>query len=127
MLWQCSDGEPDFDTPDHGQRGRDSSDRCRVYQIHTCSREFLNSKRQSAQSSKKTMTLNISRPQILVSCGAKHSIYNAVQVLCDEGDEVLIPAPYWVSHPEMVNLAGGRPVILSTTIDKGFKSYRRRY
>ena len=41
--------------------------------------------------------------------------------MCDEGDEVLIPAPYWVSYPEMVNLAGGRPVILSTTIDKGFK------
>jgi aspartate aminotransferase len=53
--------------------------------------------------------------QILVSCGAKQSIYNLLQALLDDGDEVLIPAPFWVSYPDMVRLAGGAPAILNTT------------
>ena len=59
--------------------------------------------------------------QIAVSCGAKHSIYNILQVLLDPEDEVLIPAPYWVSYTEMVKLAGGKPVILETTAAASFK------
>ena len=52
--------------------------------------------------------------QILVSCGAKHTLYNAAQALLDPGDEVIIPAPYWVSYPDIVRLADGHPVILET-------------
>jgi len=70
---------------------------------------------------KKDNNLDYKPSQVLVSCGAKHSIYNAVEVLCDGGDEVIIPAPYWVSYPEMVNLAGGKPVILPTSIESMFK------
>lgn len=58
--------------------------------------------------------------EILVSCGAKHAIFNALSALCGPGDEVLIPAPYWVSYPEMVRLVDARPVILDTAAP-GFK------
>ncbi len=58
--------------------------------------------------------------QILISCGAKHSIYNLLQVLVEEGDEVIIPVPYWVSYPEMVKLAGASPVFLPTREEEGF-------
>jgi aspartate aminotransferase len=59
--------------------------------------------------------------QIVVSCGAKHSLYNAFQVLCEEGDEVLIPSPYWVTYPEQVRLCGGIPVFVQTGEDRGYQ------
>ena len=58
--------------------------------------------------------------QVLISCGAKHSIYNILQVLVDPGDEVVIPSPYWVSYPEMVKLAGGVPLFVETRREDGF-------
>ena len=61
------------------------------------------------------------RSQIVVSCGAKHSLYNLAQALFEPGDEVIIPAPYWVSYPDIVVLAGGKPVILNTLEKDGFK------
>ena len=65
--------------------------------------------------------LEYKRSQIVVSCGAKHTLYNLAQALFDEGDEVIIPAPYWVSYPDIVVLAGGRPVIVNTKEKDGFK------
>jgi aspartate aminotransferase len=65
--------------------------------------------------------LSYERNQIVVSCGAKHSFYNLAQVLWDEGDEVIVPAPYWVSYPDMVVLANATPVILNTEQSSGFK------
>jgi aspartate aminotransferase len=59
--------------------------------------------------------------QVIVSVGAKHSIYNVLMALVDPGDEVIVPAPYWVSYPDMVLLAGGRPIIVETTERSGFK------
>ena len=59
--------------------------------------------------------------QIVASCGAKHSFYNLAQVLWEEGDEVIIPAPYWVSYPEIVVLANAKPVFIDATVDSGFK------
>ncbi|MFA4985292.1 MAG: pyridoxal phosphate-dependent aminotransferase [Candidatus Brocadiia bacterium] len=59
--------------------------------------------------------------QIIVTCGAKQAIYNAVVALCDEGDEAIVPVPYWVSYPEMVRLAGAKPVFVNTTEESGFK------
>ncbi len=61
------------------------------------------------------------RQQIVVSCGAKHSFYNLAQVLWDDGDEIIIPAPYWVSYPDMVVLANAKPVILNTDESSEFK------
>jgi len=65
--------------------------------------------------------LNYQRNQIVVSNGGKHSFYNLAQVLWEDGDEVIVPAPYWVSFPEMVRLSGASPVIVHTTVENGFK------
>lgn len=64
--------------------------------------------------------LTYSPDEVVISCGAKHSLYNLIQVLCEPGDEVIIPTPYWVSYPEMVYLAGGVPVFIPTTQEQGF-------
>ena len=58
--------------------------------------------------------LDYNRSQVVVSCGAKHTLYNLIQVLCEEGDEVIVPAPYWVSYVDIVVLAGATPVIVPT-------------
>ena len=65
--------------------------------------------------------LEYSRDEISVACGAKHSLYNISQALIQEGDEVIIPAPYWVSYPDQVVLAGGTPVFIETDEAAGFK------
>jgi len=65
--------------------------------------------------------LHFEPSQILVSTGTKQAIFNALQAICNPGDEVVIPAPYWVSYPEMVKLADARPVIVPTTLESGFK------
>lgn len=65
--------------------------------------------------------LKYEKSEIVVSCGAKHTLYNLSQALFEEGDEVIIPAPYWVSYPEQVTLAGGTPVIVETREEDGFK------
>jgi aspartate aminotransferase len=70
---------------------------------------------------KRDNSLEYKRSQIVISCGAKHTLYNLAQALFDEGDEVIIPAPYWVSYPDIVVLAGGRPVIVNTKEKEGFK------
>ena len=64
--------------------------------------------------------IHYDKSQILVSCGAKHTLYNAAQALLDPGDEVIIPAPYWVSYPDIVSLADGQPVILETRESDGY-------
>ncbi|MFQ5672632.1 MAG: pyridoxal phosphate-dependent aminotransferase [Nitrospinales bacterium] len=61
------------------------------------------------------------RNQIVVSNGGKHSFYNLAQALWEDGDEVIVPAPYWVSFPEMIRLSGASPVIVHTTVESGFK------
>ncbi len=59
--------------------------------------------------------------QIVVSCGAKHSLYNIIQAIIDTGDEIIVPSPYWLSYPEMVKLAGGNPIFAETDDSSGFK------
>ena len=59
--------------------------------------------------------------QVIVSSGGKHSCFNVIMALCEEGDEVIIPAPYWLSYPEMVKMASATPVILETTDQTEFK------
>jgi aspartate aminotransferase len=70
---------------------------------------------------KRDNALDYNRSQVVVSCGAKHTLYNLAQALLDDGDEVIIPAPYWVSYPDIVVLAGGTPVIVDTREEDGFK------
>ncbi len=70
---------------------------------------------------KRDNQLDFAADEILVSCGGKHSFYNLAQALLDHGDEVIVPAPFWVSYPPMVELANATPVILKTSPDQGFK------
>lgn len=70
---------------------------------------------------KKDHGLEYSRDEVSVACGAKHSLYNISQALIQEGDEVIIPAPYWVSYPDQVVLAGGTPVFIETDETTAFK------
>lgn len=65
--------------------------------------------------------LEYTQEQIVVSSGAKHSLYNVFLTICDPGDEVILPAPYWVSYPEQIQLAGGKPVIVTCDESTGFK------
>lgn len=70
---------------------------------------------------KKDNNLEYQTNQIVISNGAKHSLYNAIFALIESGDEVILPAPYWLTYPELVNLAGGKTVIIETTQQNGFK------
>ncbi len=70
---------------------------------------------------KRDNALEYKRSQVVVSCGAKHTLYNLAQAIFEEGDEVIIPAPYWVSYPDITVLAGGMPVIVNTLEKDGFK------
>jgi len=113
-------GEPDFDTPD-------SIKKAAVKAIdggftkYTPSTGTVELRKAIAAKFKKDNNLEYSPNQIAVSCGAKHAIYNLIQVLVDDGDEVLIPTPYWVSYPEMVKIAGGVSKFIHTSWDTGFK------
>jgi aspartate aminotransferase len=71
---------------------------------------------------KRDNNLDYQANQIVVSCGAKHSLFNTIEVLCDEGDEVIISTPYWVSYPEMIKFAQGQPVIIKTMEKNSFKA-----
>jgi len=70
---------------------------------------------------KEDHNLEYEKSEIIVSVGAKHTLYNIIQVLFDTGDEVIVPAPYWVSYPEQIKLAEATPVILNTKESEGFK------
>ncbi len=113
-------GEPDFDTPDHikdaAKKALDEG-----FTKYTAVDGTPGLKDAVIAKFRRDNALEYAREQILVSCGGKHSIYNLFQALLDPGDEVIIPAPYWVSYPDMVLLADGKPVILEAGIEKGFK------
>jgi aspartate aminotransferase len=107
-------GEPDFDTPAHIKDAvRAALDKGGIGK-YTEVGGILPLRRAIAAELAGVHRMVIEPEQVLVSNGAKHSLYNLFMALIDPGDEVLIPAPYWVSYPDMVMLAGGRPVILET-------------
>jgi aspartate aminotransferase len=106
-------GEPDFDTPKHIKDAAQASLDKGVGK-YTEVGGILPLRKAIADELSRVHKMTIAPDQILVSSGAKHSLYNLFMALLDPGDEVLIPAPYWVSYPDMVMLAGGKPVILET-------------
>jgi len=113
-------GEPDFDTPDHikaAARGALDKPGSGKY---TEVGGVLPLRKAIAAELTAVHGFEIAPENVLVSSGAKHSLYNLFMALVDPGDEVLIPAPYWVSYPDMVMLAGGRPVILETKAEDDF-------
>lgn len=113
-------GEPDFDTPEHiKQAARDAI--ANGYTKYTPVGGTPGLKQAIIDKFQRDNGLSYEASQILVSCGGKQSFFNLCQALLNDGDEVVIPAPYWVSYPDMALLAGGEPVIITTTIDDDFK------
>jgi aspartate aminotransferase len=113
-------GEPDFDTPDHikaaAVKAIDNG-----FTKYTAVDGIPSLKKAIADKFKKDNGLDYNLKQILVSSGGKQSFYNLAQALLNEGDEVIIPAPYWVSYPDMVLLADGVPVIVEAGQSQNFK------
>jgi aspartate aminotransferase len=113
-------GEPDFDTPDFiNESGKKAIDDGWTHYPPVAGYPEL---RQAISNKFKTQNgLDYSPDQIIVSGGAKHSITNTIFSIINDGDEVIIPAPYWVSYPEMVKLAGGIPVVLNSSIETDYQ------
>jgi len=113
-------GEPDFDTPENiKQAAKKALDQ--GFTKYTPVGGIDELKDAIINKFKGDSHLTYKRSEILVSCGGKHSFYNLAQAIFDHGDEVIIPAPYWVSYPPMVALAGGTPVIVEATEKNEFK------
>ncbi|MCU7940137.1 MAG: pyridoxal phosphate-dependent aminotransferase [gamma proteobacterium symbiont of Bathyaustriella thionipta] len=113
-------GEPDFDTPEHIKDAaiKAINDGFTKYTAVGGTPEL---KQAICDKFKRDNSLTYTPDQVLVSSGGKQSFYNLCQAFLNDGDEVIIPAPYWVSYPDMVILAGAQPFILSTGIEEGFK------
>ena len=113
-------GEPDFNTPERiKQAGMRAIENNETRYTPVGGSDLL--KEAIISKLKRDNGLVYEKNQILASCGAKHSFYNLAQVLWQAGDEVIIPAPYWVSFPEIVTLAGARPIIIYAGADQDFK------
>ncbi|AGS40138.1 pyridoxal phosphate-dependent aminotransferase [Cycloclasticus zancles] len=113
-------GEPDFDTPEHiKQAAKDAINAGKTK--YTAVDGTVELKDAIINKLKRDNGLDYQADQILVSCGGKQSFFNLAQALLDDGDEVIIPAPYWVSYPDMSLLAGGVPVIVQAGQDQAFK------
>jgi aspartate aminotransferase len=113
-------GEPDFDTPDHIKQAAIAAINA-GFTKYTASAGTDELRAAIAAKLKADNGIDVTPAQVVVSNGAKHSLQNAFYALLNDGDEVIIPAPYWVSYPEMVKLAGGTPVIVDTLEDDEFR------
>jgi aspartate aminotransferase len=113
-------GEPDFDTPQHIKDAAANALQA-GFTKYTPSSGIPELRQAIADKFKRENGLAYKASQVIVSCGGKHSCFNVVIATCQEGDEVIIPAPYWLSYPEMVKLAGAKPVIVETTDQTEFK------
>src|SRR5574341_2305645 len=112
-------GEPDFDTPDLVKAAAEAAIRA-GFTKYTASSGIDELKQAIAKKIEADHGLRYEKSQILVSCGAKHSLYNIAEALFEPGDEVVIPAPYWVSYPDQVLLNDARPVFVPTDAQQGF-------
>ena len=115
-----SAGEPDFDTPEHIKAAaKKALDEGKTKYGPAAGEPKL--REAIARKLQKENGANYEPQNIIVTNGGKHSLFNLMLALIEEGDEVIIPAPYWVSYPEMVKLAGGEPVIINTDAAAGYK------
>lgn len=119
-IISLSAGEPDFDTPEHVKEAAIAAIR-RGETKYTAVDGILELKEAVAAKFRRDNNLSYKTSEISVAPGGKAVIYNALMASLNDGDEVVIPAPYWVSYPDMVRLAGGTPVIVGATQDHGFR------
>ena len=119
-VCSLSTGEPDFDTPEHIKAAaKQALDAGKTKYGPVAGEPQL--KAAIARKLLSDNNLNYQPENILVTNGGKHSLYNLMMAAIDPGDEVIIPAPYWLSYPEMVKLASGKPVIVRTDASTGYK------
>lgn len=113
-------GEPDFNTPDHikeaAKKAVDEN-----FSRYSPVPGYMDMRKAIVAKLKNENNLDYTTSEILVSSGAKQSVCNTVMALVNDGEEVIIPAPYWVSYPQMVKLAGGTPVIVNAGFEQNFK------
>ena len=119
-ITDLSLGEPDFDTPDHikaaAKKAIDDN-----YSHYTPVAGYLDLREAICTKLKRDNNLDYKPDQIIVSTGAKQSIYNTVMSIVDKGDEVIIPTPFWVTYSEIVRMAGGEVIAVKTSIENGYK------
>ena len=113
-------GEPDFDTPDHIKEAAIHAIRDGKTKYPPVDGTF-ELKQVIIQKFQRDNDLAYTASQVLVSNGAKQALFNLMLALLNEGDDVIIPSPYWVSYPDMVKLAGGQPMILTSSVESDFK------
>ena len=113
-------GEPDFNTPDFvkvaAKKAIDEN-----YSTYSPVEGYLELKEAICRKFKRDNNLDYKPNNIVVSTGAKQSLYNIAQVMLNDGDEVILPAPYWVSYYEIIKIAGGIPVEVPTNVESDFK------
>jgi aspartate aminotransferase len=115
-----SAGEPDFETPEHVKAAAREA-LARGLTKYTAVGGTTELKDAIRQKLRRENGLTYGRNEVMASCGGKHVLYNAFQALFDEGDEVIVPAPYWVSYPDMLTLAGATTRVVDTTPEQGFR------
>ena len=114
-------GEPDFPTPEHIVRAAEEAAGVARFHHYTPSAGLPELRAAIATKTKRDSGYDVDAAQVLVANGGKQALFNTFLTLLDPGDEVLVPAPYWVSYPEMVKLADGVVVELPTTEETGFQ------
>ena len=119
-------GEPDFDTPEHIKAAAMASLEG-GFTKYTPSSGIPKLREAISEKFLAENGLDYKPHQVIVSNGAKHSCFNAILATIEPGDEVIIPAPYWLSYPEMVRLAGGEPVFVQTTEENGWKMTSKQF
>jgi aspartate aminotransferase len=119
-IINLSVGEPDFNTPQHIKEAAKNAIDDNI-SFYSPVAGFPSLRQAIANKLNRENNLDYQSHHIVVSNGGKHAIINTLLALLDKGDEVIIPAPYWVSYPEQVKLAGGKPVIIASTLDNNFK------
>ena len=114
-------GEPDFPTPEHIVEAAVKA--CRDPKMHryTPAAGLPELREAIAVKTLRDSGFQTTANQVLVTNGGKHAVFTAFAALCDPGDEVIVPAPYWTTYPEAVTLAGGVPVVVDTTEETGFR------
>ena len=119
-IISLSAGEPDFDTPRHIRDAAHAAIEAGKTR-YTAPEGILELRHAIADKFARENGIHVDADRVIVSTGGKQVLYNALMATLDPGDEVIVPAPYWVSYPDMVRLAGGTPVIVPTDMASGFK------
>jgi len=115
-------GEPDFPTPHHIVEAAAAACHQPKYHRYTPAAGLPELRAAIAAKTARDSGLRVEPSQVMVTNGGKHALFQAFTTLLDPGDEVLLPAPYWVTYPEAISLAGGVPVVVETDLASGFRA-----